>query len=78
MVINTMIQPAHMTTFLMTCSCGDRMKLDSPTREQAVSLLKIIMNESAVADHRKEKRPGEPMIPVSEVHAMIDKTMIAI
>ena len=64
-----------MTTFQMTCVCGDTMKVESTSREQAVSQLKTMMNESAVAAHMKEKHPGEPMIPVSQVHAVIEKTL---
>ena len=78
MAISEIIQSAHMTTFQMICSCGDTMKVESATREQAVSQLKTMMNESTVASHMKEKHPGEPMIPVSQVHAIIEKTLIAV
>ena len=64
-----------MTTFQMTCACGDTMKVESATREQAVSELKTMMSEAAVAAHMKEKHPGEPMIPVPEVHSIIEKTL---
>ena len=78
MVISTATQYRGMTTYQMTCACGDTMKVDSPTREQAVSQLKTMMNESAVTAHMKEKHPGQPMIPVSQVHATIEKTLVAI
>ena len=66
-----------MTTFQMTCACGDTMKVESATREQATTKLKAMMNESAVVAHMKEKHPGEPMIPVSQVHTMIDQNLMA-
>lgn len=54
------------------------MKVDSPTREQAVSQLKTMMNESMIAAHMKEKHPGEPTIPVSQVHTMIEQNLVAV
>ena len=51
------------------------MKIESSTRDEAVSQLKAMMNESAVATHMKEKHPGEPMMNVSQVHAVIEKTL---
>ena len=67
-----------MPTFQMTCTCGDTMKVESANREQAVSQLKTMMNEAMVASHMKEKHPGEPMMPVSEVHAAIDQSLKAV
>jgi hypothetical protein len=67
-----------MTTFQMTCACGDTMKVEGATRENAVSQLKTMMNESAVAAHMKEKHPGQPAIPVAQVHAIIEKDLRAI
>lgn len=54
------------------------MKLESATREEAVSKLKSMMNDSAVAAHMKEKHPGEPMIPVAQVHAIIEKNLAVV
>jgi hypothetical protein len=51
------------------------MKVEGSTREEAVSKLKSMMNDSTVAAHMKEKHPGEPMIPVAQVHSMIDKNL---
>ena len=67
-----------MPTFQMTCSCGDTMKIEGATREQAVSQLKTMMNESMVAAHMKEKHPGQPAMPVSQVHAAIEQTLKAV
>lgn len=52
------------------------MKVEGATREEAASKLKAMMNESRVADHMKEKHPGEPSIPVAQVHAMIEKNLV--
>lgn len=54
------------------------MKVESATREQATTKLKAMMNESAVVAHMKEKHPGEPMIPVSQVHTMIDQNLMVV
>jgi uncharacterized short protein YbdD (DUF466 family) len=54
------------------------MKVEGATRENAVSQLKTMMNESAVAAHMKEKHPGQPAIPVAQVHAIIEKDLRAI
>ena len=67
-----------MTTFQMTCTCGDTMKIESANREQAVSQLKAMMNESMVEAHMKEKHPGQPPIPVSHIHAAIEQTLISV
>ena len=64
-----------MQTFQMTCSCGDTMKVESNTREQAVSQLKTMMNEAMVAAHMKEKHPGEPVMTVSQVHSAIEQSL---
>jgi len=64
-----------MATFQMTCACGDKMEIQTGTREQALTQFKTMMDESAVAAHMKEKHPGEPMIPVAQVHAIIEKTL---
>lgn len=67
-----------MATFKMTCSCGDAMEVVGSTREEAVSKLTSMMNESTIAAHFKEKHPGQPVIPVSQVHGMIEKNLVAL
>lgn len=52
------------------------MKVESVTREEAVSKLKSMMNDSAVAAHMKQKHPGESMIPVAQVHAVIEENLV--
>ena len=64
-----------MTTYQMDCSCGDAMKIEGATRDEAVSKLKAMMNDSMLSTHMKEKHPGEPMIPVAQVHAMIEQNV---
>ena len=65
-----------MTTYQMTCSCGDTMNIEGATREEAVLKLQTMMSVSAIAAHLKEKHPGEPLIPLEQVHAMIEKNLI--
>ena len=62
-------------TYSMTCSCGDIMKMDGETREEAVMEMKKKMDGNAIAMHMKEKHPGDPVPMMSDVHAMIDKDM---
>ena len=62
----------------MTCSCGDTMNVESATRAEAVSKLQAMMNESTIAAHFNEKHPGEPVIPVEQIHAAIEATLIAV
>jgi hypothetical protein len=66
-----------MTTYQMDCSCGDTMKIEGATRDEAVLKLKAMMNDSMLSTHMKEKHPGEPMIPVAQVHAMIEQNVRA-
>ncbi len=54
------------------------MDVDCASREEAVSQLKTIMSESALEAHMKEKHPVQPMIPLSQVHAMIEQELVAV
>lgn len=65
-----------MTTYQMTCSCGDTMKVEGATREEAVAKLTEMMSVSAISAHMKEKHPGEPLIPVAQVHTMIQENLV--
>ena len=51
MDIRKVVLKWHMAAFQMTCCCGDTIKVEDTTREQAVSKLKALMNESMVAAH---------------------------
>jgi len=62
----------------MTCSCGDTLKIESASREEAVSKLQSMMNESMITAHMAEKHPGQPAMSVSEVHAAIEQTLKAV
>lgn len=61
----------------MQCSCGDVMSIDAANRDEAVSKMKEIMNEVAIAAHMSEKHPGQPVISVADCHAMIEKDLVA-
>lgn len=61
-----------MPTYTMTCTCGDTIPMDAPDRNAAVAKFKAMMTTDMVAGHMKEKHPGEPVPPVSQVHAMIE------
>ena len=66
-----------MATYNMTCTCGHVISTDASTRDEAVSALKAMMNEEAIAKHIKEKHPGGPTPSVNEVHMMIEKNTVA-
>jgi predicted RNase H-like HicB family nuclease len=64
-------------TYSITCSCGDVMKIQGNTREEAVRNLKVLMNEEAVTEHMMRKHPGEKLPTVLQVHAMIEQGLKA-
>ena len=67
-----------MSKFSMTCSCGTVVgPVDAATREEAVGMIKGLMNEGAIAAHMAEKHAGEPVPPVSQVHAQIEQGTVA-
>ena len=59
--------------FSMTCTCGHVMSVEAPSRQGAVQKLKGMMSADAVATHMAERHKGQPVPPVSAVHAMIDQ-----
>ncbi|MGQ0568037.1 MAG: hypothetical protein ACT4P5_00695 [Armatimonadota bacterium] len=62
-----------MSQFSMTCTCGHVMNVDAANRPEAVQKLKGVMTADAVAQHMADKHPGQPVLPVSQVHAMIER-----
>lgn len=62
-----------MGSFSMTCTCGHVLKADASTREEAVKKIKAMMTPNAIAQHFAEKHPGQPTLPVTQVHAMIEQ-----
>lgn len=61
-----------MGSFSMTCTCGDTLKTDATTRDEAVQKIKAMMTPAAVAQHLAEKHPGQPVL-VTQVHSMIEQ-----
>lgn len=64
-----------MHKFSMTCSCGDVMSCDASTLEEAVTQMKNMMSQEAINKHMEEKHPGDPVMSVSDCHAMIEKNL---
>ena len=62
-----------MSSFQMTCQCGDTMTVDADDRDAAVAQFKGMMDEAGIAAHMAEKHPGDPVIPVADCHAMIER-----
>lgn len=63
--------------FKMTCSCGDTMTVEAENHDEAISKMKGMMDEAAIAEHMNAKHPGDPVISVAECHAMIEKELVA-
>jgi hypothetical protein len=65
-----------MASFQMTCSCGDVMKVEAETREEGVTKMKEMMDQTAIEKHCAEKHADQPVMTVEEVHASIDKDLV--
>ena len=66
-----------MASFQMTCTCGDVMKVDAENREEGVTKLKATMDQAAIDKHCAEKHADKPVMTVEELHAAIDKDLVA-
>jgi hypothetical protein len=51
------------------------MKVEAGTRTEAVKNLKAMMSEKSVAEHMKQKHPGEIIPAIQQVHAMIEQDL---
>ena len=60
--------------YVMTCSCGDKVRVEARNREQATARIKAIMDEDTIALHMEERHQGEEVPEVSMVHDIIDET----
>jgi hypothetical protein len=60
----------------MTCSCGDTMTIEAPSREAAVGQLRGMMDEAGIAHHFADRHPGQPVPTVEDVHAMLDQVVV--
>jgi hypothetical protein len=60
-----------MASYSMTCSCGQTMSVDAPSRDDAVKMLQGGMTEATIADHMGQFHKGEPVPSVEQVHGMI-------
>jgi len=67
-----------MTKYQMTCTCGDKLDIESSTREEAVSKLQAMMTPEAIDAHFKEKHPGQQAIPVASLHEAIEQAVVAV
>ena len=52
------------------------MTLDAANRNEAAGKMKVMMNEEGIKKHMAEKHTGEPLISVSDCHAMIDQKLV--
>lgn len=62
-------------TYTMSCSCGDVVTVEGTTREEAVKNLKKKMTEQAVAEHMKQKHPGEKVPTCEQIRSMIESDL---
>ncbi len=67
-----------MTTFAMTCSCGETMSLDASSRDEAVGMFKAGMTQEALDDHmRQYHRANEQKPTLLEAHSLIEQMVAA-
>lgn len=66
-----------MGSFQYTCQCGDVVKVDAENRDEAVTKMKVMMDETAIAKHMGEKHPDMPVMSVADCHAAIEKDLVA-
>lgn len=61
-----------MSTYSMTCSCGQVMSVDAGSRDEAVKSLQGMMTQDAINAHMKDHhKADEPVPSVEQVHGMI-------
>ena len=60
--------------YVMTCSCGGRVRVEARNRDEATARIKAIMDEDTIALHMDERHAGEDIPDVSMVHDIIDET----
>ena len=53
------------------------MTVEAENREGAVAQFKSMMDEKGIADHMNKNHPGQPVISVTDCHAMIEKQVVA-
>jgi hypothetical protein len=64
-----------MTTYQMACSCGNVMKIDAASRDEAVRKLQAMMTADAIQAHMTQKHPGEPALAQTQAHQMIAQNL---
>ncbi len=63
-----------MAQFSMTCSCGETMSLEAPTRDAAIGMFKGGMTQEALDQHFKEHHAAsEPKPTLEQAHGMIQQ-----
>ncbi len=66
-----------MSQFSMTCTCGHVISVDASDKQDAAKQMKTMMTADAIAAHFKDKHPGQAVLPVPQVHALIDRSVHA-
>ncbi len=68
-----------MTTYNMTCICGESMSLEAGSREEAVSMFKAGMDQAAIDAHLAQNHKDDAQKPtLAQVHAMVEQTTVAV
>ncbi|OHA20323.1 MAG: hypothetical protein A2836_03025 [Candidatus Taylorbacteria bacterium RIFCSPHIGHO2_01_FULL_45_63] len=67
-----------MKTYSMTCRCGDVMKVEAESRNEAVAKLKARMTLDEVKRHMDEKHPGEPLSSQEQIAMEIEKGVVEV
>lgn len=67
-----------MSEYSMTCSCGDVLKVEAGSKDEAVSKIQAMMTEEAMQAHMAEKHPGDPVPALAAIHGMIAQSVAAV
>ena len=67
-----------MSSFQMTCGCGDMVTVDGEDRAGAVAQIKSMFNQAAIDAHMAEKHPGDPSISEADCHMIIERDVVLV
>lgn len=64
--------------YAMTCSCGDEVAVEAASRDEAVGMIKGIMNQAGIDQHFAQRHAATEAKPsVEQTHAMIEQLVAA-
>lgn len=63
-------------TYSITCTCGDKMRVEADSREEAVEQLKNGVDELSLANHAAERHPADDAPTIEEMYDIIEYTTV--